>query len=101
MSRHSAYRVRARADSLSFARAWDYVLTPPGSGRVPSAKVDWRKVTNRALIEQLDSGFVQPLIYRGKIAVIRRRPDKSALLRLLRRFDNAHAHAHGAKRRRE
>lgn len=89
MSRASAYRLRSRPDARSFARAWDGVLTPPGSGRLAPERVDWRKVTNRELMDQLESGFVQPVIYRGRVTAIRRKPDKSALLRLLRRTKSA------------
>ena len=85
MSRMSAYRLRERPDAVSFARAWDYVLSPPGSGRMPGENTDWRKVTQNALIERVEAGFVQPVIYRGKITAIRRKHDISALLRLVRR----------------
>ncbi|MEL7217686.1 MAG: hypothetical protein AAGK01_04555 [Pseudomonadota bacterium] len=87
LSRHSAYRLRSRFDAQSFARAWDHVLAPPGSGRMPSEQLDWRKVTQKALADRVERGFVQPVIYRGSVAEIRRKPDISALLRLLRRFD--------------
>lgn len=33
----------------------------------------------------METGLVQPVIYRGRMAGIRRKPDDSALLRLLRR----------------
>ena len=85
MSRMSAYRLRDRPDALSFARAWDHVLSPPGSGRMPAERTDWRKVTQSDLIERVQAGFVQPVIYRGKVTAIRRKPDISALLRLVRR----------------
>ena len=85
MSRASAYRLRERAGAQSFARAWDRVLTPPGSGHVPAAKEDFRKVTLRELNRRLDSDLVQPVIYRGRMCGIRRKHDSSALFRLLRR----------------
>ncbi|MEM7702873.1 MAG: hypothetical protein AAF251_13115 [Pseudomonadota bacterium] len=85
MSRHSAYRLRAREDAGGFARAWDAVLTRPGTGRVPGEKRDWRKVTQKALVAQLESGFVKPVIYRGRVTGIARKADNSALFRMLRR----------------
>ncbi|MEM7687938.1 MAG: hypothetical protein AAF291_02855 [Pseudomonadota bacterium] len=85
MSRNSAYRIRARDEAGSFARAWDAVLTRPGLGRAPGAKVDWRKVTQKALIARVETGLVKPVIYRGQVTSIARKPDNSALFRLLRR----------------
>jgi hypothetical protein len=85
MSRASAYRLRERAGAESFARAWDRVLTPPGSGHVPAPKEDFRKVTLRELNRRLKTELVQPVIYRGRMTAIRRKPDNSALFRLLRR----------------
>ena len=97
VSRTSAYRLRARGGAEDFAFAWDAVLTPPGSGRLVRPKPDWRKVTNKALIERLETGLVQPLIFRGRMTAIRRKPDKSVLFRLLRRAD-AGAKRKGASR---
>ena len=88
LSRASAYRLRERADAASFARAWDSVLAGPGAGRLPPVATDWRKVTQSELIEHLESGFVQPVIYHGEMTAIRKRFDKSALLRLVRRGRN-------------
>lgn len=85
MSRESAHRLRARPGAASFALAWDRVLTSPGSGRFAMPKVDWRKVTNEQLVRQVESGLVQPVIYRGRMTAIRRKADNSALLRFLRR----------------
>ncbi|MFN2100922.1 hypothetical protein [Altererythrobacter sp. MF3-039] len=85
MSRASVYRLRERSGALDFAFAWDAVLTPPGSGRVKRPRVDWRKVTNRELLGRISTGLVKPVIYRGKMTAIRRKPDNSALLRLVRR----------------
>lgn len=107
MSRASAYRLRARAEAEGFARAWDHVLPPPiagdaagaGAGEGPGpggkagaqhragARRDWRKVTHEALVRQVESGLVQPVLYRGTFRAIREKPDNSALLRLLRRAD--------------
>lgn len=90
MARASAYRLRERTGAEDFAHAWDRVLTPPGTGRARRPKLDARKVTNAALVQRLASGLVQPVIYRGRMTAIRRKPDKTALFRLLRRFDAAH-----------
>lgn len=92
MSRMSAYRLRARDDAESFAWAWDGVLTKPGTGRLPPRENrDWRKVKLKELIERFECGFVQPVIYQGRITAIRRKPDISAGLRLLRRADASDA----------
>ena len=85
MSRESAFRLRARKGAESFARAWDRVLMPPGSGHLPAPKEDFRKVTLFELNRRLESDLVQPVIYRGRMCAIRRKPDDSALFRLLRR----------------
>lgn len=85
MSRESAFRLRARRGAESFARAWDRVLTPPGSGHVPPPKEDFRKVTLEELNRRLITDLVQPVVYRGRMCAIRRKPDDSALFRLLRR----------------
>lgn len=87
MSRASAYRLRARAGAESFAFAWDRVLTAPGSGHVGAVREDFRKVTVQALLARLERDLVQPVIYRGKITALRRKPDDSALYRLLRRTE--------------
>lgn len=87
MSRASAYRLRERDGAEGFAHAWDRVLTPPGTGRIAAPKCDWRKVTTEALLARIETGLVQPLLYRGRITAIRRKRDNSALFRLLRRVD--------------
>lgn len=89
MSRESAFRLRARQGAKSFARAWDRVLAPPGSGHVPRAAEDFRKVTLFELNRRLATDLVQPVIYRGRMTAIRRKPDDSALFRLLRRAGHA------------
>lgn len=85
MTRASAYRLRRRAGAESFARAWDRVLTPPGSGHVRPREEDFRKVTLCELNRRLEADLVQPVIYRGRMTAIRRKPDNSTLFRLLRR----------------
>lgn len=85
MTRASAYRLRAREGAESFAAAWDRVLLPPGSGRCAAPGEDFRKVTNATLAWRLETGLVQPVVYRGRMVGMRRKPDNSALFRLLRR----------------
>lgn len=60
-------------------------MTPPGFGRRAGPKEDFRKVTLEVLNRRLERGLVQPVIYRGRMMAIRRKPDDAALLRLLRR----------------
>ncbi|MBD3728665.1 MAG: hypothetical protein IE933_03070 [Sphingomonadales bacterium] len=91
MSRTSAYRLRARAGAESFAQAWDRVLAPPGSGACAAAREDFRKVTDAVLLARVEAGFIKPVIYRGRMSAIRRKPDNSSLLRLLRRHPPAAA----------
>lgn len=86
MTRMSAYRLRARAGAESFAAIWDRVLTPPGCGHVATPKPDFRKVTLQTLNSWLETGFIQPAIYRGRMCGVRRKPDDSTLFRLLRRL---------------
>ena len=87
VSRMGAYRLRRRAGAESFAFAWDYIFSPPGRGKIARPGTDWRKVTNPTLIERVETGWVQPVIYAGRFTAIRRKPDNSALLRALRRRD--------------
>ncbi len=86
MSKRGAFRLRDRAGAESFAHAWNRVLTPPGVGHFVATKPDFRKVTIETLHSWLETGFVQPVIYRGRMCGIRRKPDKSTLVRLLRRL---------------
>ena len=87
MSRASAYRLRERKGAESFAFAWDRVLSLPGWGHPGAAREDFRKVTNATLLARLERDLVQPVIYRGRMVAIRRKPDDSALFRLLRRTE--------------
>lgn len=86
MTRASVYRMRDRTGAESFAAMWDRVLTPPGCGHVVASKPDFRKVTVETLHSWLETGFVQPVIYRGRMCAIRRKPDNTTLFRLLRRL---------------
>jgi len=81
----SAYRLRTRPGAESFAAAWERVLTPPGIGHCVGHRETFRKVTNEVLGRRLETGLVQPVIYRGRMCAIRRKADNSALFRLLRR----------------
>ncbi len=85
MSRAGAYRLRQMEGAAHFAWAWDTVLAVPGSGPLPLPQTDWRKVTHAQLSQQVEAGFVQPVVYRGEMVAIRRKPDNSGLLRLLGR----------------
>ena len=87
VSRMSAYRLRRREGAESFAHAWDTVLTPPGTGRRVPPRTEWRKVTQAALLERALIGRLHPVIYRGKLVGVRRKPQNAALFRLLRRGD--------------
>jgi hypothetical protein len=85
MSRASAYRLRKRAGAESFAFAWDRVLSSPGSGHPGAPCEDMRKVTTATLLARLESELARPVIHRGQLAGIARKPDNSTLFRLLRR----------------
>ncbi len=87
MSRESAHRLRHRPEALGFAHAWDTVLAAPGDGRLAAPRTDWRKITLADLQQRVETGLVAPLIHGGRVCAIRRKPDNSALLRLLRRYD--------------
>jgi hypothetical protein len=76
MSRNSAYKLRARRDGQSFAAAWDAALGAPV-----------RKVTVTDLPFLAYHGLVRPILFRGKYRGATRKPDDSALLRLLARLD--------------
>jgi len=71
--RNSTYK---KADAESFAAAWDAALGMPV-----------RRVTIDDLHFLARHGPVKPLFRGGKYIRSRRKPDNSALLKLLRRFD--------------
>lgn len=85
MSRASAYRLREREDAESFAFAWDPVLSRPGLEHAERRHDDFRKVTNATLLARLENGLVKPVVYRGQMTAVARKPDNSTLFRLLRR----------------
>lgn len=76
MSRNSAYRLRARPGAESFAAAWDAALGAPV-----------RKVTVTDLEFLAYHGLVRPVMFRGKYRGSWRKPDNSALVRLMKRLD--------------
>jgi len=76
MSRNSAYKLRKKPDAESFAAAWDAALGMPV-----------RRVTIDDLHFLAHHGLVKPLFRGGKYIRSRRKPDNSALLRLLARYD--------------
>ena len=90
-SRESAHRLRKRPDAESFAAAWDRILEGPaaqGECRARQRRVaDWRKVTLEQLHWRMETGLWRPAIYRGRMCGFRRKPDNSALLRLIGRLD--------------
>ncbi|MXP10510.1 hypothetical protein [Pseudoblastomonas halimionae] len=83
----SAYRLRRREGAQIFAHAWDRIVVVPGLGKRAGPRTDWRKVTDPAVIERVEAGFVQPLFYAGKLTAIRRKPYNSALFRVLHHCD--------------
>lgn len=82
-SRESAYRLRARPLAQSFARAWDHALG------LPQAAPDLRrpKVTHFHLLWRLEIGWWRPVICGSRCVRIAQKPDNTALLQLLARYD--------------
>lgn len=76
MSRNCAYKLRRRPDAESFAAAWDAALGAPV-----------RKVTIEDLPFLAYSGLIRPRFRGGRYIGFQQKPDNSALLRLLARFD--------------
>lgn len=76
MSRNSAYKLRRKPNAESFAAAWDAALGLP-----------IRKVTTDDLVFLAYHGLIRPRLRGGKYVRSVRKPDNSALLRLLARFD--------------
>ena len=76
MSREAAYKLRRRPDAESFATAWDAALGMPV-----------RKLTIDDLQYMALRGLVRPVMYAGKYVGVRQKPDNSALLRLIARYD--------------
>lgn len=76
MSRNSAYKLRKKPNAESFAAAWDAALGMPV-----------RRVTIDDLHFLAYRGLVRPRFRGGKYVGMRQKPDDSALLRLLARYD--------------
>ena len=76
MSRNSAYTLRKKRNADSFAAAWDAALGLP-----------IRKVTIDDLHFLAHHGLVKPFFRGGKYIRSARKPDNSALLRLIARYD--------------
>ena len=75
-SREAAYKLRRRPDAESFAAAWDAALGAPV-----------RKLTVEDLEYRARHGLVRPVMRAGKYVGVRQKPDNSALLRLIARYD--------------
>jgi len=78
MSRNSAYKLRRKPNAESFAAAWDAALGMPV-----------RKVTVEDLVFLAHRGLIRPRFRAGKYLGSHQKPDDSALLRLLSRYDRA------------
>ncbi|AKM07907.1 hypothetical protein AM2010_1844 [Pelagerythrobacter marensis] len=97
MARETAYRLRERPCAESFARAWDAALGRSARAVVRERSQDERsqaengprKVTNEELGWRVGTGLWQVRIYRGRFVGVMRKPDNTALLRLLARLDRA------------
>ena len=76
LSREAAYSLRRRAGAESFAAAWDAALGAPV-----------RNLTDHDLEYRAMRGLIRPVMRNGKYVGTHRKPDNSALLRLLARFD--------------
>ena len=75
-SREAAYKLRRRADAASFAAAWDAALGAP-----------LRKLTDEDLEYRAMRGLIRPVMRAGRYVGPQQKPDDSALLRLIARFD--------------
>jgi hypothetical protein len=78
MSRNCAYKLRHKHHAESFAAAWDAALGTPV-----------RKVTIEDLPFLAYNGLIRPRFRAGRYIGFQQKPDNSALLRLLARFDRA------------
>jgi hypothetical protein len=76
MSRNGAYRLRKKPGAESFAAAWDAALGQPV-----------RRVTIDDLQFLAYQGLLRPRFRGGEHLGFRQKPDNSALLRLLGRYD--------------
>ena len=76
MSREAAYKLRRRPDAASFAAAWDAALGAPV-----------RQLTDEDLEYRALRGYIRPIMRGGRYVGVRQKPDNSALLRLIARYD--------------
>ena len=76
MSRNSAYKLRKKPAAESFAAAWDAALGSPK-----------RRVTIDDLEFLAYRGLVKPRFRGGRYVGFRQKPDNSALLKLVARYD--------------
>jgi hypothetical protein len=76
ISRNSAYKLRGKPGAESFAAAWDAALGAPV-----------RRVTIDDLHFLAYQGLIRPRFRGGKYIGSRQKPDNSALLKLLARYD--------------
>jgi hypothetical protein len=75
-SREAAYKLRRHPDGESFAAAWDAALGAPV-----------RKLTVEDLEYRAYRGLIRPVMYGGRYVGVRQKPDNSALLRLIAKYD--------------
>ncbi|WP_336981032.1 hypothetical protein [Altererythrobacter fulvus] len=80
MARETAYRLRARRGAESFVAAWDVAL-----GKVRGDTHRSRKVTGYELEYRAFEGALKPVFHAGRFVEIARKPDNTALLRLVAR----------------
>ena len=86
MARETAYRLRRRKWSESFVAAWDAALGRPVWPYAPeSLTKPLGKVTYAELEWRLESGLWRVVLRHGLYRGVRRKPDNSALLALVRR----------------
>lgn len=86
MSRESAWRLRRRAGSESFAHAWDSV-----AAAWRGEPIEKRKITPDELAERAFDGEFHILMRRKRFVRAVRKPSVTALLRHVRRLDAAAA----------
>jgi hypothetical protein len=75
MGRESAYRLREKPGSESFAAAWDKVLEAPRESRMSTYDILWHR---------MEYGKLRPIMRRGRCVGIRASPDNDAVLQLYR-----------------
>ena len=88
MSREAAYKLRRRRGAESFAAAWDAALGAPA-----------RKLTVEDLEYRAHRGLIRPIMHGGRYVGVRQKPDNSALLRLMARYDRLLAGTDSARLR--